>query len=244
MERWSKEVIAGFLAATAALAVFAWLATQVFWRQTIAFDGAVREGMHAWASPALTAFFRVVTRFGSEVVLVPLGAVVAWRLAAAGRKRAAIVFVIGGLGGEALETLLKLFFRRDRPEAMFGYVSPSTYSFPSGHAMISVTFYGMLAALLAPTLAAAGWRAAVWAGATIAAVLIGASRIYLGVHHPSDVVAGYAAAVVWVLSVRIGYRMWRQRATVSPGTGARDTRGRARIPNETPRNPSSPETPA
>jgi undecaprenyl-diphosphatase len=213
VQRWSKELIAGFLAATAALVLFAWLATQVFRQSTIEFDAAVRAQVHAWASPALTSFFRVLTLFGSERILVPLGAVVVWRLAAAGRKRAAILFVVAALGGEALENILKLLFRRERPEALFGYLAPSTYSFPSGHAMISVTFYGVLAALIAPQLATSSARAAVWAAATAAAALIGVSRVYLGVHHPSDVLAGYAAAVVWVLSVRVGYGMWQRRAT-------------------------------
>lgn len=207
----NESLIAGFLAATGALLVFTWLATQVFRNAAMDFDAAVRDGVHAWATPPLTAFFRVVTQFGSEVVLVPLGSVVVWRFAAAGRRHAAVLFVIAALGGEALDFMLKVLFRRTRPEVFFGLAAPQTYSFPSGHAMLSVCFYGVLAALVAPRLESRGRRAAMWAGAAVAAALIGLSRVYLGVHYPSDIVAGYAAAVVWVFSVRAGYGIWLRR---------------------------------
>jgi undecaprenyl-diphosphatase len=78
--------------------------------------------------------------------------------------------------------------------------------------MVSVCFYGVLAAIMAPRLRTRDQRAALWAAAAAAALLIGFSRVYLGVHHPSDIVAGYAAAVVWVYSVRAGYGIWRRRA--------------------------------
>jgi undecaprenyl-diphosphatase len=224
LRRENTELIAGFLAATSALLIFAWLSTQVFRNSAIAFDAAVRDGVHEWATPALTVFFRVVTQFGSEVILVPLGGIVVWRLAAAGRRHAAILFVVAAAGSEALDFMLKQLFRRTRPEVFFGLTAPATYSFPSGHAMVSVCFYGALAALVAPRLKTRGQRAALWTAAAVAALLIGFSRIYLGVHYPSDIVAGYAAAVVWVFSVRAGYRIWRRRR----GKGPPSTPGRLR----------------
>jgi undecaprenyl-diphosphatase len=234
MERQTRELTGGFLAAVGSLLLFAWLATEVFRKSTVAFDAAVRDGVHAWASPGLTAFFRTVTMFGSHLFLVPLGAVVIWRLAAAGRKRAAIVFLIAAAGGEALDSTLKVLFRRPRPEVFFGYTAPSTYSFPSGHAMLSACFYGVLAAMITQRLESRGQRAATWAAAATAAVVIGVSRIYLGVHYPSDVVAGYAAAIVWVFSVREGYRMWLRRANAERATALPDTD----VPGQ-----SRPETP-
>src|SRR3954454_16414913 len=153
----------------ASLVLFAWLAREVFRNSAFALDAAVRDGMHAWASPALTAFFRVVTMFGSHLVLVPLGALVVWQLAAAGRRRAAIVFVVAAGGGEALDTTLKVLFRRQRPEVFFGLTAPSTYSFPSGHAMLSACFYGVLAAVITQRLESRGQRAAVWTAAAAAA---------------------------------------------------------------------------
>jgi undecaprenyl-diphosphatase len=72
---------------------------------------------------------------------------------------------------------------------------PEHYSFPSGHAMASVCFYGSLAAILA---AGSARRAACWAFGIAAPLIIGFSRVYLGVHYPTDVLAGYAAAIVWL----------------------------------------------
>jgi undecaprenyl-diphosphatase len=142
---------------------------------------------------------------------------------AAGRKRAAIVFLIAAAGGEALDATLKVLFRRARPEVFFGYTAPSTYSFPSGHAMLSACFYGVLAAVIAQRLESRAQRAAVWIAAAVTAATIGLSRIYLGVHYPSDVLAGYAAAIVWVFSVREGYRMWLRRANAERATALPDT---------------------
>ena len=243
MERQFKKLTGGFLAAAISLALFAWLATSVFRQSTIEFDATVRDALHAYASPTLTAFFLVVTEFGADWLLVTLGALIVWRLVRAGRKRAAIVFVIAAAGGEALDFSLKALFRRERPEAFFGLTAPATYSFPSGHAMASACFYGVLAALVTARIASRARRIAVWTAAAVAALLIGTSRIYLGVHYPSDVLAGYAGAVVWVFSVRAGYRMWIRPTTASPASALPDTDVLAQNPSEMPPSPS-PRTPA
>src|ERR1051326_3125445 len=149
MEREKKTLIAGFAAAALALALFGWLATQVLRGATHEFDSAVRRAVHASAAPWLTFLMLQVTRMGSELVLVPLGALIIWRLVAAHRRHAAVVFVIAALGGEALNQVLKQVFERPRPiEAFFGYGLPQSYSFPSGHALVSCCFFGSLAAIL------------------------------------------------------------------------------------------------
>ncbi len=211
MRKHHWDLIAGFAGAAAALAVFVWLAGQVFHHETIRFDALVRDGLHRLASPGLTWFFRIVTQFGSEMFLVPFGGFVVWRLAAAGRRRAAILFAVAAAGGEALDFVLKLLFRRTRPEVFFGLTAPGSYSFPSGHSMLSACLFGVLAAILTVRMKSRARRAAIWAAAAVATLLIGLSRIYLGVHYPSDVLAGYAAAVIWVASVRAGYIVWMRR---------------------------------
>jgi len=77
-------------------------------------------------------------------------------------------------------------------------MAPHTYSFPSGHALCSFCFYGVLAGLLSARTKPLGWRLLIWIAAAAMVIAIGLSRIYLGVHYPSDVVAGYLAATVWV----------------------------------------------
>jgi undecaprenyl-diphosphatase len=104
------------------------------------------------------------------------------------------------LGVAALNVALKFAFHRPRPVAFFG-ATPSSYSFPSGHALGSLCFYGILAAILAARVRGRGAKFCVWIAALFLIGMIGFSRIYLGVHYPSDVIAGYCAATVWVGAV-------------------------------------------
>jgi len=123
------------LAAVAALVLFGWLAAEVWLGQAIGFDASIRNAIHAWASPPLTLAMRGVTQFGSFGFLVGLAGLVAWRLAARGRKRAAIVLVVASAGAELLDQILKVVFQRARPQAFFDFVHTVGYSFPSGHSI-------------------------------------------------------------------------------------------------------------
>ena len=96
------------------------------------------------------------------------------------------------LGANLLSEALKLVFQRPRPESFFGFESPITYSFPSGHAMVSLVFYLALAEVLAPP----GRRPAARVAAAVLSLAVGFSRVYLGVHYPTDVAAGWAGAAV------------------------------------------------
>jgi undecaprenyl-diphosphatase len=191
--------------------LFSWLAQHVVRHATIGFDATVRDGLHELATPRLTLVFRGVTWLGSEFFLVPFVAFVAWRLVRAGRRYAAGLLVLAAGGGEVLDSILKLAFRRTRPAVFFGLATPETYSFPSGHSMLSACVFGVTAAILTARMTSRGKRAAVWAAAAALALAVGASRIYLGVHYPSDVAAGYAAAIIWVAAVRAGYGVWLKR---------------------------------
>ncbi len=212
IEKQDRALIAGFLGATSALVFFAWLTRWVLARQSVRFDEAVRNAVHSVASPPLTEAMRWITNLGSPTVLVTVGILVAWRLLSIGRRRAAILFVIACLGADALSETLKLLFHRQRPESFFDYAEPSTYSFPSGHSVMSACFYGVIAAIFTVRMESRAKRIACWTAAALLALVIGLSRIYLGVHYPTDVLAGYTAAVIWVGAVRIGYEWWTRRA--------------------------------
>ena len=212
MEREKKTLIAGFSAAVVAVLLFGWLATQVLRGATQSFDEAVRQTVHTWASPWLTFLMLRVTLCGSELVLVPLGVVILWRLLASRRRHAAVMLAIASLGGEGLNQILKVVFGRPRPdEAFFGYQLPQSYSFPSGHALVSFCFYVVLAVILTMRMTWGAAKLLIWTAGVCLSLCIGLSRIYLGVHYPSDVLAGYLAAVIWVASVRLGYEFWLRR---------------------------------
>jgi undecaprenyl-diphosphatase len=90
---------------------------------------------------------------------------------------------------------------RDRPSPFFDTPLPSSYSFPSGHALCSLCFYGSLAWIYAAHVRSKLAQASMWLLSALLIFLIGLSRVYLGVHYPSDVLAGYAAAFVWFSAV-------------------------------------------
>lgn len=112
-------------------------------------------------------------------------------------------------GGAVLNFVLKNIFERARPDA-FHVVAAAGYSFPSGHAMVSLCFYGMAAFLLARVIPSWRWRYMLGVAIAILILAIGISRIYLGVHYPSDVVAGYTAGTMWLM-FSISLFMWREQ---------------------------------
>lgn len=188
--------------AVAALLLFVWLFDEVLHSGTEHFDLWIRLGIHAHASPDLTEFMRAITNWGSWMVLLPatliVSAILGWK-----KRFAEMRLLLITMGGAlVLDNVLKLAVHRPRPTPFF-VAKPLTYSFPSGHSLISLCFYGLLAGLLTLHLKKRWWRAMVWGTAGVLIGLIGLSRIYLGVHWPSDVVAGYAAAIVWMGAVRM-----------------------------------------
>jgi undecaprenyl-diphosphatase len=201
------------ITAVGAAAAFAWLAAWVMSGQAGAFDTAVRAQVHAASFPALTYTMRAVTTLGEAGFLVTLGALIVWRLMATGRRPEAAWFAAAALGAEALDQALKYWFRRPRPAAFFG-VPPANYSFPSGHALASFCFYLVLAEIVIDVVEQPEWprgqRFAARAIAVLLAGCIGLSRIYLGVHYPTDVLAGFAAAVAWLAVLRSLHKVWRQ----------------------------------
>lgn len=188
--------------ALAAALVFWWIAAAATAPGVPPLDGRIREAVHALATPGLTRAVRAVTQLGGSLVLWPLGGFVVLWLARHGRGREAGLFVLIVLGGNLLDEGMKLMFHRLRPEPFFGYPKPFTYSFPSGHAFVSPCFYLTLAEIvLAPAVPRAR-RMCAWGAAILLVAAIGFSRVYLGVHYPSDVAGGYAGAAAWLCAVR------------------------------------------
>ena len=200
-------LLAGIIAAVIVLALLSWMAHEMLEGETVRFDQAVRGAVHLIAGTGVTRVMRGLSLFGGPTVLAPVGGVIAIWFILRGWQRAGILLGVTLLGAGLLDTALKSGFRRARPEAFFGYPLPHSYSFPSGHAMFGFCFFMALAALLSPRIEREPVRTAVWIFAVTASFLIGLSRVYLGVHYPSDVVAGWGAGFVWVVIVAFGDRV-------------------------------------
>jgi undecaprenyl-diphosphatase len=196
---FEAAVVLSFGVAVLCLLLFAWLGNEMIEGDTLRFDNAVRSWVHQFASPAMTRTMTAITHLGSRGLLIQLliafivFAKLHWR-------RAAIWLAITMSGALLLEITLKWAYHRPRPIPFFG-IAPGSYSFPSGHALTSLCFYGVLAGLLSARIKSLPWRIALWTLAVLLIIAIGFSRIYLGVHYPSDVVAGYLAATVWVTAI-------------------------------------------
>jgi undecaprenyl-diphosphatase len=124
--------------------------------------------------------------------------------------RAGALAITVGLGA-ALNTLLKVIFHRGRPETATEFITHQSWSFPSGHAMGSLIGYGFLGFLLLERTKDRRARVAIIVAAALLAGAIGFSRLYLGVHYLSDVIAGYLGGAVWLMVSITGYRFAKQR---------------------------------
>lgn len=203
---------------TGALVLFTFIAEEMLEGTTARFDTSVRMWVHGFASPAMTAAMEFITELGSLGLFVAAVVAIAAFLLT-GWKRGAAWLALSLLGATVLSLSLKYGFHRPRPVPFFG-VAPHSYSFPSGHSLFSLCFYGTLAGLINARVRSLWLRIVVWGAAAVLVIAIGLSRIYLGVHYPSDVVAGYLAALVWVSSLVIADRVRKTRrglklATVS-----------------------------
>lgn len=147
-------------------------------------------------------FFRDMTALGGHAVLTLIGLAAAGYLALLRQPMSVLLLALSVLGGTALSAGLKLVFDRPRPDLVAHLAEIHTASFPSGHAMLSAVVYLTLAGLLARVQVRRDLRRFVLAVGIALAALVGASRVYLGVHWPTDVIAGWCLGAAWALLCR------------------------------------------
>jgi undecaprenyl-diphosphatase len=211
LEFISLSLLLGLAAAVGTIIFFGWLSDEVLDGETRHFDAITREAVHQLASPAMTTAMRGISFLGSTLFLtIATTAVIIW-FALRKWGREAKLFALTMVGASLLNVSLKLAFKRSRPIPFFDLLPPESYSFPSGHALTSACFFGAFAAILSARIKSRRVRTVLWVLATTMFLLIGFSRIYLGVHHTTDVIAGFAAALIWILVVRFVEIQLRRR---------------------------------
>ena len=207
----SLSLLLGLAAAVGTIVFFGWLADEVLDGETRQFDEVTRVAVHQFASPAMTTAMRGISFLGSGLFLTAATAVVIIWFASRKWGREAKLMAATMVGASLLNMTLKLAFRRARPVPFYDLLPPESYSFPSGHALTSACFFGALAAIITARIKRRRPRILVWIVCITTFVLIGLSRIYLGVHHTTDVIAGFAAALIWILVVRFVEMTLRRR---------------------------------
>lgn len=181
------------VSAAFSLLLFVYLAHAVSAGTATTFDSTVRQTIHSWSFPALTTLMLVFTFLGRDGFLATLGVPFIWYLVRKNRRTDAIRLAAIPLTAELLLQILKEYFHRARPEPFFNLATPGSFSFPSGHALMSTVFYLTLATVMTT-------KPAIRAAAVALAGCIGLSRVYLGVHYPTDVLAGFAAGAFWFVA--------------------------------------------
>ncbi|HTK50059.1 MAG TPA: phosphatase PAP2 family protein [Gemmatimonadaceae bacterium] len=177
----------------------------------VRWDIAVVRWLRAHSSSLGDGIFSAVTILGSPVNYVIVGAVALWLLWK--RERFLLVTLLAGTaGGKLLELALKTTIHRRRPSEAAEILSGHTFSFPSGHAMNATVCYTLVAFVLATALESRVHVRARWyATAAAIALAVAFSRIYLGMHFPSDVIGGLAAGVAWVVLCMAVVKVARSR---------------------------------
>lgn len=210
------ELIAGFVLAVILLGTFAKLSRDILHHEIEHFDSVIGEFIRQFQSESVTSILIFVTDLGDKLAYVIIVLILLFILIKFLKRYLQSIFlVIAVLGSWGLNEFLKAAFERARPEIAH-LVQEDGYSFPSGHAMVALAAYGMIGYIIWSIRREQGKVA--WFVPAFVAILIiaiGTSRVYLGVHYPSDVIAGFTAGAVWLMvciySMRlIRYYQWNK----------------------------------
>ncbi|MFL5561471.1 MAG: phosphatase PAP2 family protein [Gemmatimonadaceae bacterium] len=216
----------GLLIIAAGLWVFGGLLEEVLDNATLVqWDVIAASWIHSTITPAGTRVFLAITNVGSPVVMAVLATIGVAVTFLRRHHLLAYTWAAAAGGGAMLDGILKHTIHRTRPQYALALLHGSSFSFPSGHAMGSMIGYGFLAYATVLTGTRVGWhKRMIFSFAALLTLLIGVSRVYIGVHFPSDVLGGWAAGLAWLAVCITGYEFVSGRsATRRPLTPSPDT---------------------
>jgi undecaprenyl-diphosphatase len=206
--------------------VFVELADEVREGETEAFDKAVlRAFRHAenladpLGSRRVEEAVRDITALGSVTVLCLISGLAAGFLLFTRRYNAFLVLTLALLGGLLLNWSLKNYFDRPRPEYVTQLHYVDSHSFPSGHTLLGTVVYLSIGALASRLVATRRQKMYLVGAAVTLSVLVGLSRVYLGVHYPTDVLAGWSVGLLWAILCWFAARYLQRRGKMERPTG-------------------------
>lgn len=221
--RSDGALLLALLGVVSCLLIFAWVADEVGEKGTQSFDEQLMSRLREPARPTeprgprwLLGTMRDLTALGSASVLALFVLAVAGALVTRRQYHALVFLLVAASGGLLLNVILKPFFGRARPDVALRLTEVQSLSFPSGHAMGSAIVYLTLAALLARLVQPRGLKLYFLGLAVLLTFLVGASRVYLGVHYPTDVLAGWTVGLAWALLCWTVARYLQGRGSVEP----------------------------
>ena len=210
--------VAALVIATLTLTLFGWLSAWVVSGRLNAADSLLMEAILPRRTPALTAAMRAASWIGSGGFEIPFGILFYVWLRRRQRTRAAAFYLWVVLSGWALNGLTKELFHRVRPQVIPRLAHAGWYSFPSGHSMMAPLVLGLAAVIVLPEVGSRAGRALLLGATSALCLTIAVSRVYLGVHYPSDVVGALLAGTGWgALWVYLTERV-RARRQMAPGS--------------------------
>jgi undecaprenyl-diphosphatase len=194
-----------FLGVLAPLLIIGELAEDVWDGDGFTWDEPLLRWLYDYRTPGLDRLMLLFTQLGRPGFMFALGCIVVASLWALKRRGQAVFFVLSVGGAGILNLVAKLVFARDRPTLWVSLAPEKTFSFPSGHAMGTMAMFATLVVLSWPT----RWRWPVLLVGIPFVYFVGLSRMYLGVHFPSDILAGWLASLAWVTGL---YLIWQTHA--------------------------------
>jgi undecaprenyl-diphosphatase len=217
-------LVVGLMICIVTFGLFGAIADEVMEKaEIVKFDLTLANALHDNSTPIEVSFFSGITSLGGRNISILLGLGVALILAVLHKRLLLLAWVAALIGNSLLNAVLKAFFQRGRPEFNTPLLVEPYYSFPSGHAMGSIVMYGMITYLLILWFKR-GISMFIVMIMVILVLLIGFSRLYLGVHFFSDVMGGYLAGLGWLSIVILGietarrHEQWWHRPQTSSGT--------------------------
>ncbi|MEN3971235.1 phosphatase PAP2 family protein [Sphingomicrobium sp. XHP0235] len=225
--RIDSWLLVGFMISTLVLFGLAVLAEEILEGDSFAFDQTIISGLRLATDPAqaiapgwVTSAMIDITAMGGGTILSFVTIFAVGYLLAIGRQRIALFVAAVIVTGAILTDLLKSLFSRARPDLVPHLVEVHSLSFPSGHSMNSALVYLTLAALVARTRTDTGVRIYLMSAALLLTFLVGVSRVYLGVHWPTDVLAGWGVGALWAaLASLIAKRLQEKHEIEPPSEG-------------------------
>lgn len=191
------RVVALFCAVLLPMLVFGKIAYEIVEREAIGFDHPIQIWAHSYESTALDSWMLGATMFGSPPLMTLLCGVVTVFLWRKKRRGDLAFFLVATVGAGLLNLAAKRVFGRARPDLWLSIDPRSDFSFPSGHAMGTMALWMAVLVLVWPT----KWRVPVLVFGSVFVFCVGLSRVYLGVHFPSDVLCGWLASFAWVIGL-------------------------------------------